>query len=86
MPDSYVTVMFSESFAELIMKGVIWQRASSETHDSHTFNMDLDVLDKRVTETPYPKAAPVFFDKPYIESSLREMSMELTLSHNHTQR
>ena len=34
----------------------------------------------------YPKAAPVFFDKPYIESSLREMSMELTLSHNHTQR
>ena len=52
MPDSYVTVMFSESFAELIMKGVIWKRTYSVTHDSHTFKVDFDVLDKRVAEIP----------------------------------
>ena len=52
LPDSYVTVMFSESFAELISKGGIWQRAYSETHDSHTFKVDFDILDKRVADIP----------------------------------
>ena len=52
VPDSYVTVMFSESFAELITKGIVWERAYSVTHDNHTFKVDFDVLDKRVAEIP----------------------------------